>query len=247
MKKILLTIQYDGTNFCGWQTQKNGRSVQSVLEEALSNLLNEKITLYASGRTDSGVHAIAQTAHFETSSNFDIKKLPIAVNSKLPSDVAVLKAKYVSKNFHARFSVKKKTYLYRTYFSNFPLPLFENKKLKIPPRILDNFDKITEAKNYLIGTHNFKAFCSSQTQTQSFERTIFDIKIKKSKNNLDFYITGNGFLYNMVRIIVGTLLAVGEGKILPSDLPKIIKSQDRTKAGKTLPPYALYLFNVKYK
>ena len=195
MRKILLTIQYNGAHFHGWQKQRHAPSVQEMLETKISALLGEEITLHASGRTDAGVHAIAQTAHFETASNF---------------------------------------------------PLLHATHTKISTKVLENFEAVQAAAKHLVGTHNFRAFCAARANAQTFHRTIFDIKIKKSKNIIDFYITGSGFLYNMVRIIVGTLVAVGEGKILPSDIPKIIKSQERKNAGKTMPPHALYLYKVKY-
>lgn len=246
MRKILLTIQYNGKNFSGWQRQKNAISVQEVLENKISALLSEQVVLEASGRTDAGVHAFAQTAHFETSSNFDIQKLPQAINFGLDENISVLSAKEVSKNFHARFSVKKKTYLYRTYQNRFTLPLFESTHAKTHENLQQNFDKMVEASRHLIGTHNFRAFCSAQTNATNFERTIFDIKLKKENGTIDFLVTGSGFLYNMVRIIVGTLIAVGEGKILPEEIPEILKNQDRKKAGKTMPAHALYLYKVYY-
>ena len=246
MRKILLTIQYNGKSFCGWQKQKNALSVQEVLENKISALLSEQIVLEASGRTDAGVHAFAQTAHFETTSNFDIQKLPQAINFGLDENISVVSAKEVSKNFHARFSVKKKTYLYKTYQSKFNLPLFESTHAKTHELLTQNFDKMVLASKHFLGTHNFKAFCSSQTNAKTFERTIFDIKLKKSNGTIDFFITGSGFLYNMVRIIVGTLVSVGEGKILPEEIPDIISSQDRKKAGKTMPAHALYLYKVYY-
>lgn len=246
MRKILLTIQYNGKNFSGWQRQKNALSIEEVLENKISALLGEEIILEASGRTDAGVHAYAQTAHFETSSNFNIEKLPQAINFGLDENISVVSAKEVSKNFHARFSVKKKTYLYKTYQSKFNLPLFESTHAKTHELLTQNFDKMVLASRHFLGTHNFRAFCSTQTNAKTFERTIFDIKLKKSNGTIDFFITGSGFLYNMVRIIVGTLVSVGEGKILPEEIPDIISSQDRKKAGKTMPAHALYLYKVYY-
>ena len=246
MRKILLTIQYNGKNFSGWQRQKNALSIEEVLENKISALLGQPIILEASGRTDAGVNAYAQTAHFETSSNFDIEKLPQAINFGLDENISVVNAKEVSKNFHARFSVKKKTYLYKTYQNKFNLPLFESTHAKTHELLTQNFDKMVLASRHFLGTHNFKAFCSTQTNAKTFERTIFDIKLKKSNGTIDFFITGSGFLYNMVRIIVGTLVSVGEGKILPEEIPDIISSQDRKKAGKTMPAHALYLYKVYY-
>ncbi|MBP3389821.1 MAG: tRNA pseudouridine(38-40) synthase TruA [Clostridia bacterium] len=246
MRKILLTIQYNGKNFSGWQRQKNALSIEEVLENKISALLGQPIILEASGRTDAGVNAYAQTAHFETSSNFDIEKLPQAINFGLDENISVVSAKEVSKNFHARFSVKKKTYLYKTYQIKFNLPLFESTHAKTHELLTQNFDKMVLASRHFLGTHNFKAFCSTQTNAKTFERTIFDIKLKKTNDTINFFITGSGFLYNMVRIIVGTLVSVGEGKILPEEIPDIISSQDRKKAGKTMPAHALYLYKVYY-
>lgn len=246
MRKILLTIQYNGKNFCGWQKQKNALSIEEVLENKISALLGETIVLEASGRTDAGVHAYAQTAHFDTCSNFDLSKLPQAINFGLDENISVLSAKEVSKNFHARFSVKKKTYIYKTYQSAFRLPLFETTHAKTHENLIQNFDKMVLASKAFLGTHNFKAFCSAHTSVKNFERTIFDIKLKKSNGTIEFFITGSGFLYNMVRIIVGTLTLVGEGKISPDKIPEIIKLQDRKNAGKTMPAHALYLYKVYY-
>ena len=145
MRKILLTIQYNGKNFAGWQIQPNTRTVESVLEDAISNLLQEKISLFASGRTDSGVHAIAQTAHFETNSNIPVEKLHFAINSKLPKDVAVLSAKEVSNAFHARFDVKKKTYMYKLYASDVNLPLYDGFALRVHPKVLDKIEEMKKA------------------------------------------------------------------------------------------------------
>lgn len=246
MRTILLTIQYNGSAFSGWQKQNNAITVQEVLEEKISKLLKHPISLEASGRTDAGVHAIAQTAHFQTNSDFDVQKLPKAINHGLNPNVSIIKAQEKPSTFHARFSVKKKTYLYRTYASEIQLPLLESGFQRINPKALENIEAMQKASTYLLGTHNFKAFCASATSVKTFERTIFDIKIKKSKNKIDFLVTGSGFLYNMVRIIVGTLLKVGEGKIKPEEIQDIIKSQNRKNAGKTMPAKALYLYKVKY-
>lgn len=246
MRTILLTIQYNGSAFSGWQKQNNAITVQEVLEEKISKLLKHPISLEASGRTDAGVHAIAQTAHFQTNSDFDVQKLPKAINHGLNPNVSITKAQEKPSTFHARFSVKQKTYLYRTYASEIQLPLLESNFQRINPKVLENIEAMKKASTYLLGTHNFKAFCASATSVKTFERTIFDIKIKKSKNKIDFLVTGSGFLYNMVRIIVGTLLKVGEGKIKPEEIQDIIKSQNRKNAGKTMPAKALYLYKVKY-
>jgi len=244
MRKILLTIEYNGTNFCGWQTQPNGRTVQEVLENQISLLLNEKITLFASGRTDSGVHSLGQTAHFETSSNFDIKKLTPAINFGLDKDVSILSAKEVDLDFHARYFVKKKTYLYKVYCSKIEKPL-KNSFCTQVKSMLD-IEKMKEASKFFIEKHDFSAFCASRNNTTDFVKTIFEIKIENLADEIHFYITGDGFLYNMVRIIVGTLVAVGQGKIPPTAISAIIESKNRKKAGKTMPACGLYLVKVEY-
>lgn len=244
MRKILLTIEYNGKNFCGWQIQANGRAVQEVLEKQISLLLNENITLFASGRTDSGVHALGQTAHFETSSNFDIKKLAPALNFGLDKDISVLSAKEVDPNFHARYFVKKKTYLYKIYCSKIEKPLKNGLCTQVKYDL--DIEKMKKASKFFLGKHDFSAFCASGNNTTDFVRTIFEIKIENVADEIHFYITGDGFLYNMVRIIVGTLIEVGKGKILSQSIPQIIASKDRKKAGETMLASGLYLYKVEY-
>ena len=244
MKKICLIIQYNGKNFCGWQKQIGKRTVQGVLEHKISKLLKEEISLFASGRTDAGVHATGQTAHFGTNSKFDLSKLPFAVNSGLENDVSILKAKEVSQNFHARYSVKKKTYIYKIYVSKIKKPL----KNGLVTQVIYDLDisKMKQATKYFVGEHNFFAFCSSGSSVKDFVRIIYDFKIKKVDDEIHLKISGNGFLYNMVRIIVGTLIDIGRGKIKPEEIVNIIKSKDRKKAGETMPAHGLYLCKVSY-
>lgn len=244
MRKILLTIQYRGTKFCGWQSQENAISVEEVLEQKISELLGENIKLHASGRTDAGVHAIGQTAHFETNSNFNIHKLAQAINFGLDGDIAVLSAKEVSQNFHARYNVKQKTYVYKLYCSKITKPLKNDMCAHIKFDL--KLDLMRKAAQFFIGEHNFFAFCSSKTQVKDFVRKIYSLEIKKVEDEYHFAVTGNGFLYNMVRIIVGTLVDVGGGKIKPEEIPEIIQSQDRKRAGKTMPAHGLYLKEVQY-
>lgn len=244
MRKILLEIEYNGKDFCGWQTQNNVRTVQEVLEGQISLLLNENICLFASGRTDAGVHALGQTAHFETNSNFDINKLSKAINFGLDKDVSVLFAKEVDPNFHARYFVKKKTYLYKIYNSKIEKPLKNGLCTQVKYDL--DIEKMKKASKFFLGKHDFSAFCASGNSTKDFVRTIFDIKIEKVADEIHFYIIGDGFLYNMVRIIVGTLVAVGKGKINPQEIPAIIESKNRKKAGETMPACGLYLFKVEY-
>ena len=248
--KVLLTIQYKGTNYVGWQKQHNGTSVQETIENALSFLCEENVKISGSGRTDAGVHALGQTAHFETSSQkfltnkkLDSKKLVNALNANLPSDINISSAKEVGENFHARFDAKQKTYEYHLVVGKNPI----KEGLAGFVKNFPNISLMKEASKFLIGEHNFKSFSSAKTEVTDFVRTIYSIKIyMQEKNEIVFEISGNGFLYNMVRIIVGTLVDVGIGKILPEDIKEILNSEDRTKAGKTAPAEGLYLKAVKY-
>lgn len=254
--KFLLTIQYKGTNFAGWQSQLNKRTIQNEIETVLATLFGEKIKLYGSGRTDAGVHALAQTAHFEIAGHllerFFIKnkmnkeKLILAINSNLPEDIKVLKIKKVAPNFHARYNIKEKIYLYKMETKESKLsPLFYS-LVGICKENLD-IEKMKEGAKYLIGEHDFTSFCSSKTYVKNFTRIINYIKIKKRNDNIiTFEISGNGFLYNMVRIIIGTLVDVGTSKIEPEQIKKILEAKSRSCAGKTAKPEGLYLKKVKY-
>lgn len=250
--KILLTISYNGKNYVGWQKQKNGVSVQETIENALALLLGENVDLHGSGRTDSGVHALAQTAHFESSSpklnNFFengsllSNKLVSALNANLPASIKIVSAKKVAPSFHARFDVKKKTYLYRLSWNETPFNIGFVGIVKEKP----NLEEMKNAAKFLIGEKDFSSFCSAKTETKDFVRTIYGIKITGKKDEITFEISGNGFLYNMVRIIVGTLFEVGIGKRSPKSIIETLEAKDRTKAGKTAPAEGLYLKEVKY-
>lgn len=243
--KILLTIAYDGTDFCGYQVQPNCRTVEEEIEKALYKLLNKETKTVASGRTDSGVHAINQKVHFETDATIPAIKYKEALNALLPSDVKVVSSKKVSDNFNARYSAKSKTYRYSLYFGDFENPMLNRYKtlLKYP---LD-LDKVKSACKVIEGEHDFKCFLSSGSSVKDTVRTVYSIKIVKRGNLLDFYVKGNGFLYNMVRIIVGSLVAVGEGRLAVSDLETAIKTGNRKLAGKTMPAKGLTLYSVSYK
>lgn len=244
MKKYLITVQYLGTKYCGFQKQDNGLAIQEVIETALKKVLNQNIEIFASGRTDAGVHALAQTAHFEAETTIPANKIPFAVNKYLPEDIKIIACKEVSKNFHARFDVKKKTYQYNCYVSNIALPIFEQTNYQLVKK--PDINEMNKLAKQLEGTHNFKAFMSAGGQAKTFERTIYAIKIKQSKNQIIFEVTGNGFLYNMVRIIVGSLLEVGYGKKQVSDIVLAMQNEDRTKTGYLVPAKGLFLKSVKY-
>ena len=243
--KVLIEIEYKGTNYCGWQIQKNGISVQQVLQQALSLFFKQEIVLFASGRTDAGVHAKSQFAHFEIDKNFDVTKLPLAISSLLPNDVSVKNAIQVSDNFHARYSVKSKTYYYRMYLSKTKEPLKDDFSLQVKEAL--NIKAMKKACKYFVGEHNFKAFCiPRKIENENFVRKIITCDLEHKGNDIVFKICGEGFLHNMVRIIVGTLLLVGQEKIKPCEIKNIILSLDRSKAGKTVSPKGLTLQKVNY-
>lgn len=244
MRKICLEIQYKGEKFVGWQTQPNGRSVQEVLENRLTFLLKENIKLFASGRTDAGVHAICQIAHFEMESDFNINKLAQAINFDLPNDVRVLSAKEVSKDFHARFNSKRKTYLYKLYVANTIKPLKNGFAFQVNKQL--DLKKMQEVAHLIEGKHNFRAFCATNTAVVDFTREIYKVDIKNVFDEIHITVCGNGFLYNMVRIIVGVLVDVGKGKLTREEVENMLKTGVKPQKIKTMPAYGLYLLSVEY-
>ena len=246
MRNIKLTIMYDGKDFNGWQKQPNKLNIQGTIEKVLSEMTGEEIELNASGRTDAGVHSFGQVANFKTNSKIPIDKFPIAINSKIKKSIVIINAEEVEERFHSRYNCKKKTYRYVIDNSEFPTPMYRYLEYHIPNKL--NIEAMKEAAKFFEGEHDFKAFKSSGTSSKSSVRTIYKAEIKKTENNRIYIeLTGNGFLYNMVRIISGTLVEVGLGKIKPEEIKTIIESKDRQKAGKTLPAHGLYLMNVNYK
>ena len=243
MKRYLCKVQYIGKNYCGFQVQDNGVSIQQKIEEALQKAFSQKIEVFASGRTDAGVNAYAQTLHFDAELTIPANRIPFAVNQFLPDDISFLEGKEVDKDFNARFDVKKKTYQYNLYVSPVQLPI---KEYSYWLKTMPNVDLMKECSRTLCGTHNFKAFMSAGGQSKTFERHIYEIKIEKKQNDLVIEVTGNGFLYNMVRIIVGTLLEVGYGKKTVQDVKKALESEQRKNSGYLVPAYALFLKSVKY-
>ena len=244
MRNIKLTIEYDGKDFKGWQKQPNKLNIQGEIEKAIENITGEKVELIASGRTDAGVHAMGQVANFKTNSNMPIEKIPIAINSQVKNSIRIQNAEEVDENFHSRFNCKKKTYRYVIDNSKYGSAIYRNISYHMPIKL--DVEEMKKAIKYFEGEHDFKAFKSSGTSSKSSIRTIYKADIITEGTNIAIDLTGNGFLYNMVRIIAGTLVDVGLGKIKPDDIPEIIASKDRTKAGKTLPPHGLMLLNVVY-
>lgn len=244
MKRVKLVVAYDGTNYCGWQVQPNAVTVEGVLNKTLRELLKEDITVIGASRTDSGVHAMGNVAVFDTESRMPAEKISYALNQRLPEDIRIQNSEEVEVDFHPRYQECRKTYRYRVVASEFPNPI---KRLyaHFVYRTLD-LEKIKEAASYLVGTHDFKSFCSANTQVKETVRTIYDIQVKQIDDEIIFEVNGNGFLYNMVRIIAGTLLQVGMGAIDPKEIPAILEALDRTKAGPTAPAKGLMLVEIKY-
>lgn len=244
MRNIKLTIEFDGTNYNGWQTQKNKTSIQETIESALKLVMNEEIELTGSSRTDAGVHALGLTANFKTMSTIATDRIPRALNSVLPKDIVIKDAEEKHDEFHARFCSIGKKYKYTIVNDKYPSALIRNYAYFFPYKL--DIEAMQNACKYLLGDHDFSAFKSSGGSAKTSIRTIYSAEFVKRDNIIEFYIHGNAFLYNMVRIIVGTLLDVGQGKIKPEQIEEIILSGDRKKAGKTAPPYGLCLVEVYY-
>ena len=245
MRNIKLIIEYDGKDFNGWQKQPNKLNIQGEIEKAIERITGEKVDLMASGRTDAGVHAIGQVANFKTNSNIPIGKIPIALNTNLKKSIIIKSAEEVEERFHSRLNCKRKTYRYIINNSKYGTAIYRNLETHIPMKL--NIKKMQEAVKYFEGEHDFKAFKASGTSSKSSVRTIYKAEvIQKENEKIYIELTGSGFLYNMVRIISGTLVDVGLGKIEPEEIENIIKSQKRENAGKTLPPQGLYLVKVEY-
>ncbi|MEG1886666.1 MAG: tRNA pseudouridine(38-40) synthase TruA [Oscillospiraceae bacterium] len=240
----LLTICYDGTAYCGWQVQLNGITVQKTLQKALCSIICEETGISGCSRTDSGVHANMFCCHFDTTSEIPNEKLVMALNAKLPRDIAATNCITVGDDFHARYSCIGKNYIYKIYNAFVRNPFKEKYYLQKTGYIDERL--LNEACKAFLGEHDFKSFCSAGSKITDTVRTVSECSIVRNCDDLVFSITADGFLYNMVRIIVGTLFFVNDGKISVSELPEIINSCDRGKAGATAPPHGLYLNRVFY-
>ena len=244
MRNIKLVIEYDGKSFNGWQKQPNKLNIQGEIEKAIGEITGEEIELIASGRTDAGVHSLGQVANFKTNSKIDIEKFPYAINSKLKKSIVIKSAEEVPERFHSRYSVHSKTYRYTINNSKFGTALYRDMEYHFPIKLDEN--KMQEAAKYFEGEHDFKAFKASGTSSKSSVRIIYKAVVNRQDDRVIIELTGNGFLYNMVRIIAGTLVDVGIGKIDPEEIKNIIEEKDRKKAGKTLPARGLCLLEVQY-
>ena len=244
-KNYKLTIQYDGTRYKGWQSQKSTDvTIQGKLNAVFSQLEGKEVELQGSGRTDAGVHAIGQIANVHLSVEMEISQILDYVNHYLPEDIGVVHIEEVPERFHARLSATRKTYLYRIFNSSAP-NVFERKWMYNIPELLD-LSAMEQAAHYLEGTHDFAAFCTNRSKKKSTVRTIYQIEISRKKQEVDIMITGNGFLHNMVRIMVGTLVEVGQNKRKPEEVAAILKSEKRENAGITMPAKGLTLWKVDY-
>lgn len=245
IQRYKATIAYDGSGFSGFQIQPEGRTVQGEIEKVLKNMhKGEEIRITASGRTDAGVHARGQVFHFDSPLEIPLASWEKALNAQLPKDIVVLNIEKVPSNFHARFDAIGKTYKYFVYTGNKRDPFRRNFMAHYPYAI--QLEPIKQAIPFLIGTHDFTSFSSAKAEVENKVRTIHSIDIEEKEDQIIFTFFGNGFLYNMVRIIVGTLMEVGAGKRNPDDINNILKAKDRQMAGKTAPPEGLYLWSVSY-
>ena len=245
MKRVKLVVAYDGTNYCGWQIQPNGTTIESVLNEHLSALLKEDITVTGASRTDSGVHSLGNVAIFDTNTKMPAEKISFALNQKLPEDIVVQDSCEVPLDWHPRYQKGRKTYEYRIL----------NRTFRDPTRRLDTYfyhypldvEAMQQAATYLEGEHDFKSFCAVGAQVKTTTRTLYCCKVEKENDIITIRVTGNGFLYNMVRIIAGTLIQVGNGTIRPEEMPAILEACDRNAAGPTAPAHGLTMMGIKYE
>ena len=276
MRRIMLTVAFDGTNYSGWQIQPNKETIEGVLNRELSRLLNEEIKVVGASRTDSGVHAEGAVCVFDTESKIPGDKFSYAINQKLPEDIRIRNSKEVDITFHPRRVNSRKTYRYRIRHDEFPNPLDARYSYHVYTKL--DIEAMRRACEFIKGKHDFKSFCSVHTDVDTTVRTVYDVHIDVTPDKrllqmsglmksagesgamrsggesaagrirpeiIDIYVTGNGFLYNMVRIIAGTLIEVGQGKIKPEEIPVIIEACDREKAGPTAPAKGLTLIGYR--
>lgn len=244
VKKLKLIIAYDGTNYCGWQLQKNQSTIQGELIIACKKLFSNEVNVCGASRTDTGVHALGQVATIEVDTELDEYKIMRALNAHLPKDIVIQNVQEVNEEFHPRYNVSNKTYVYRVYNAKVPLPQNNRYTCFYPYTI--NLERMESACKYLIGTHDFFSFSSAGGSVKTTVRTIYRCEIIISNDLVEIWVTGDGFLYNMVRIIVGTLLEIGTGKKNPVDIPNIFKARDRAKSGVKAPAKGLTLVEIEY-
>lgn len=245
MKRVKLVVAYDGTNYCGWQVQPNGITIEEVLNKALGSLLKEDIKVVGASRTDSGVHSLGNVAVFDTDTRIPAEKISYALNQRLPADIVVQDSCEVEPDWHPRHCNSRKTYEYRILNRTFPLPT----------RRLDTYfvhygldlERMRAAAEFLVGTHDFKSFCSVNTPVEDTVRTIYSCTVERDDDIITIRVTGSGFLYNMVRIIAGTLVQVGLGRLKAEEIPNILEAKNREAAGPTAPAHGLTMIGIEYE
>lgn len=245
MKRVKMIVAYDGTNYKGWQVQPNGITIEEVLNKKLSELLGEDIAVCGASRTDSGVHSLGNVAIFDTNTRMPADKISFALNQRLPEDIVVQGSCEVPSDWHPRYQNSTKTYEYRIL----------NRTFRMPTRRLDTYfyhypldvEKMQQAAAHLVGEHDFKSFCAVGAQVKTTVRTIYACDVEKRDDIITIRVTGNGFLYNMVRIIAGTLVRVGGGEIAPEQMPDILAACDRAAAGPTAPAHGLTMMGIIYE
>lgn len=242
--RVKLVVAYEGTNYCGWQIQPNGITIEQVLNETLSSLLGEEITVTGASRTDAGVHSLGNVAVFETHTKMPAEKISVALNQRLPEDIVVQESCQVPEDFHPRFSKSRKTYEYRILNCRFRQPL-ERRTSYFYHYPLD-VSAMQKAAAYLVGEHDFTSFASVHAQTNTYVRMIYALDVVREGDMIRIRVQGNGFLYNMVRIIAGTLIQVGAGIKKPEDMESILAGKDRELAGPTAPAHGLTMIGLEY-
>ncbi|MDO4474174.1 MAG: tRNA pseudouridine(38-40) synthase TruA [Eubacteriales bacterium] len=245
MRRIKLTVAYDGTEYCGWQIQPNGITIEEILNREISSLTGEEIRVIGASRTDSGVHALGNVAVFDTECSIPPERIAYALNRRMPDDIVIMKSEEVSHDWHPRYQdVITKTYEYHIYNADVPNPM-KRRTTAFVSFPLD-IEKMREGAAYVVGEHDFASFCNVRTNTNDTVRTVYEITVEKREDEIVIRIKGNGFLYNMVRIIAGVLIRVGRGFYEPEKVRDILEEKKRTEAGVTAPPQGLVLIGIDY-
>uniref|UniRef100_UPI004056F7E8 tRNA pseudouridine(38-40) synthase TruA n=1 Tax=Agathobacter sp. TaxID=2021311 RepID=UPI004056F7E8 len=245
MKRIKLIVAYDGTNYSGWQLQKNAITIEQKLNEALSELLHEEIAVIGASRTDAGVHSLGNVCVFDTDTRMPAEKISYALNTRLPEDIVVQDSCEVAPDFHPRAGKSQKTYEYRILNTKFRNPTMRLNTCFYHYDL--DVGAMQKAASYLVGEHDFKSFCSAHAQVETTVRKIYSCIVEKENDTIKIRVTGNGFLYNMVRIIAGTLIEVGAGKRNPEEIVSILEQTDRKAAGATAPAHGLTMIGIMYE
>lgn len=245
MKRIKLTVAYDGTNYCGWQIQPNGITIEEVLNRKLSRLTGETIRIIGASRTDSGVHALGNVAVFDSATGIPPERLAYALNQRLPEDIVAVRSEEVPPDWHPRYCNCRKTYEYHILNAGMPDPTRRLTRYFVSYEL--HLGHMRQAAAYLVGEHDFASFCNVRTNVEDTVRRIDSLDVERNGDEITIRIKGNGFLYNMVRIIVGTLLRVGRAFYTPEQVKDILEARDRQAAGVTAPPHGLILVGIEYE